>query len=104
MMSKNDRTSTPSEGSGRLKNDNPLGNPFNAPRCGAKTRRQTKCRTPAMPNGRCRMHGGTSTGPRTPEGLARSKRANWKHGLYSAEAKAERHLFRAFLDDCRKLL
>ena len=24
-----------------------------------------------MPNNRCRMHGGKSTGPRTPEGLAR---------------------------------
>lgn len=31
------------------------------------------------------MHGGASTGPRTPEGLARSKKARWKHGRYSAE-------------------
>ena len=37
-------------------------------------------------NGRCRMHGGASTGPRTAEGLARLRRARWKHGLYSAEA------------------
>src|SRR5215475_3801845 len=29
-------------------------------------------------------------GPRTPEGLERSRRANWKHGYYSREAKAER--------------
>jgi hypothetical protein len=29
-------------------------------------------------------------GPRTPEGLERSRRANWKHGHYSREAKAER--------------
>ena len=42
-----------------------------------------------MPNGRCRLHGGLSTGPRTPEGLARSRRARWKHGRYSAEAKRE---------------
>jgi hypothetical protein len=49
-------------------------------------------------------HGGASTGPRTPKGLARSRRANWKHGLYSAEAKAERRLFREFLGDCRKFL
>jgi len=35
---------------------------------------------------RDRMHGGPSTGPRTPEGLARSRRANWKHGAYSREA------------------
>ena len=42
-----------------------------------------------MPNGRCRLHGGLSTGPRTAEGLARSRRARWKHGRYSAEAKRE---------------
>jgi hypothetical protein len=34
------------------------------------------CRAPAMPNGRCKVHGGKSTGPRTPEGLERSRRAN----------------------------
>jgi hypothetical protein len=39
-----------------------------APRCGAKTRRRTKCQAPVMANGRCRMHGGPSTGPRTTEG------------------------------------
>jgi hypothetical protein len=43
-----------------------------------------------MPNGQCKLHGGKSTGPRTPEGLERGKRANWKHGYYSREAKAER--------------
>ena len=43
-----------------------------------------------MANGRCRMHGGKSTGPRTPEGLERSRRSNWKHGYYSAEAKRVR--------------
>ncbi len=36
------------------------------------------------------MHGGKSTGPRTPEGLARSRKANWKHGMYSAEAIEQR--------------
>jgi hypothetical protein len=49
----------------------------------------------AMPNGRCKVHGGKSTGPRTPEGLERSRRANWKHGYYSREAKAERSRVRA---------
>ncbi len=48
-----------------------------------------------MPNGRCKLHGGKSTGPRTPEGLERSRRANWKHGYYSREAKAERSRVRA---------
>ena len=40
-----------------------------------------------MPNGRCRMHGGASTGPRTAEGLERSRKARWKTGKYSVEAK-----------------
>jgi hypothetical protein len=40
-------------------------------------------------------YGGMSTGPRTPEGLERSRRANWKHGHYSREAKAERSRVRA---------
>ena len=61
-----------------------------APRCGAKRRDGGSCTSPAMPNGRCRMHGGLSTGPRTAEGLARSRRSNWKHGHYSAEAKQVR--------------
>jgi ribosomal protein L32 len=55
------------------------------PRCGARTRNGQPCKSPAMSNGRCRMHGGTSTGPRTPEGLDRLRRARTKHGLYSAE-------------------
>jgi len=48
-----------------------------------------------MKNGRCRVHGGTSTGPKTPEGLARCRAARFKHGFYSAEAKAERRKARA---------
>ena len=31
------------------------------------------------------MHGGLSTGPRTPEGLERSRRARWVHGRRSKE-------------------
>jgi hypothetical protein len=77
-----------------LKNGNPQGNPNNAPRCGAKTRKGTPCKGPAMLNGRCRMHGGKSTGPRTPEGLERSREANFKHGLYSAESIATQRYIR----------
>jgi hypothetical protein len=41
-------------------------------RCGAWARsRKHVCRGWAMPNGRCRHHGGKSTGPRTPEGKAK---------------------------------
>src|SRR5215510_4873426 len=63
---------------------------------GVREKRTGKpCRAAAMTNGRCKVHGGKSTGPRTPEGLERSRRANWKHGYYSREAKAERSRVRA---------
>ena len=62
-----------------------------APRGGARRKRDGQpCQAAAMRNGRCRVHGGLSTGPRTAEGLARSRRSNWKHGYYSAEAKRVR--------------
>ena len=54
------------------------------PRCGARTRSGNSCRAPAMPNGRCRMHGGPSPG--APKG---NKNA-LKHGLYTAEAITRR--------------
>jgi len=88
---------------GWLKNGNPPGDPNSAPRCGAKTRRGTPCKGPAMANGRCRLHGGKSTGPRTPEGLERSKKANWKHGFYSAGAIAERRDISWLLRESRTL-
>jgi len=70
---------------GRLKNGNPSGDYLAAPRCGACTRAGAACRQPAMKNGRCRFHGGKSTGPRTADGLARSRAARRTHGAYSAE-------------------
>jgi hypothetical protein len=75
-----------------------------SPRCGAKRRDGGSCRQPGMANGRCRMHGGSSTGPRTPEGLERSRRAGWRHGYYSAEAKAARAVARLKLRELRALL
>jgi hypothetical protein len=65
---------------GRLRHGNPSGDYLAAPRCGARTRCDASCRQPAMKNGRCRLHGGKSTGPRTPAGLARSRRARLIHG------------------------
>jgi hypothetical protein len=52
-----------------------LGKAQATPRCGAKRRDGVSCTSPVMKNGRCRMHGGKSTGPRTPEGLERARRA-----------------------------
>ncbi len=75
-----------------------------SPRCGAKRRDGEPCRGAAMPNGRCRMHGGPSTGPRTPEGLARSRMATWKHGHHSPEAKAIRAESRRALRVLRALI
>ena len=59
-------------------------------RCGAKTRKGTACQRPASKrNGRCRVHGGASTGPRTEEGRARISEANLRHGRYT-KAKLEK--------------
>ncbi len=73
---------------GWLRNGNPPGDPRTAPRCGAKTRLGHPCRAPKVHGRkRCRMHGGNSTGPRTPEGLERSRKAGWKHGARSREVR-----------------
>ena len=40
--------------------------------CGARTQGGWPCRSLALPNGRCKWHGGRSTGPRSPEGTRRS--------------------------------
>ncbi len=55
-----------------------------------KRGRKELCQQPAMANGRCGLHGGLSTGPKTKKGLANSRKANLKHGGYSAEVIAER--------------
>jgi hypothetical protein len=57
-----------------------------------------------MANGRCLLHGGKSTGPITCKGLERSRKANWKHGHYSAGAKHERAAARADVRALRDLL
>jgi hypothetical protein len=76
---------------GWLKNGNPPGDYFKAPRCGARNRRGTPCECPAMRGRRrCRIHGGLSTAARTAEGLERIRRAVTKHGYYSKAAKLER--------------
>ena len=60
-------------------------------RCGAKTRRGTACQRPANKrNGRCRLHGGASTGPRTKEGLAKIAAANTTTGQHTKAVIAKR--------------
>ena len=89
---------------GWLKNGNAPGDYTKAPRCGAKTRAGTPCQGPAMANGRCRMHGGPSTGPKTPEGRERIRRAAWKHGRRSAAAIEQRRAAREAIRTFRALL
>ena len=67
-------------------------------RCGARTRRGTPCQSPAMKNGRCRMHGGPSPG--APKG---NKNA-YKHGRYTAEAIARRREVSALIRATRTWL
>ena len=83
--------------SGWLKYGNPTGDFSKAPRCGAKTRQGKHCMAPAMKNGRCRMHGGKSTGPKTMEGVERIRQSRLKHGLYSQRTKSERKMLRVLL-------
>jgi hypothetical protein len=93
-------TSLPPDRRGRLRNGAQPGDFLAAPRCGAQTRAGGCCRQPAMKNGRCRMHGGPSTGPRTAEGRARCAGARLKHGFYSAEMVALR---RSAAAHCRRM-
>jgi hypothetical protein len=61
-----------------------------SPRCGAHARTTGQpCRNGAMKNGRCRMHGGKSTGPRP------------KHGRYTRAAIEERRKVRALVRGLR---
>ena len=57
-------------------------------RCEARTRRGTLCQRPGNKiNGRCKLHGGRSTGPRTEPGIARLAETKVTHGRTT---KAER--------------
>ena len=50
------------------------------------------------------MHGGASTGPRTPEGLQRIVQARTVHGRYGAEMRELRRLMRALDEEQRRVL
>jgi hypothetical protein len=85
----------PAVNRGRLLNGNPPGDPSKSPRCGAKSKRTgLPCRAAGIKKspgvyGRCRVHGGRSTGPKTPEG--KKAASHQKHGKYSrAEIKRKR--------------
>ena len=61
------------------------------PRCGAKCRSGKSCQNPSMKNGRCRMHGGKSTG------------APVTHGQRTKVATSQRKVDRALINNLLKL-
>ena len=71
-----------------------------SPRCGARTRSGTPCRSPAVAGkSRCRMHGGAPG-----SGAPRGNQNALKHGVYTREAIAERRQFGELLRQSRALI
>ena len=69
-------------------------------RCGARTRRGTECRAPAVSGRkRCRMHGGAD-GSGAPKGNQNAL----KTGLHTREAIAMRRRIRQLLKDANETL
>ena len=65
------------------------------PRCGARTRIGGFCGHYSMPNGRCRYHGGKSTGARNPI---------IKHGHYTKASQNEQKWLKQLLIDANTLI
>jgi hypothetical protein len=74
--------------------------------CGAKARSKNHqpCQRAAMPNGRCKLHGGLSTGPKTNEGRLKAFHAVFKHGFYSKDQIDARKFLREILSEGQKLI
>lgn len=62
-------------------------------KCGANTRKSTKCRAQALPGkARCKLHGGLSTGPKTAQGRKRIIEAQKKRRSKTCSKIPEDHL------------
>jgi uncharacterized protein YjcR len=71
-----------------------------SPRCGARTRKNTFCLSPAVAGKkRCRMHGGAE-GSGAPIGNQNAL----KHGRFTREAIAERREFREMMREMQETL
>ena len=71
-----------------------------SPRCGARTRSGSACRSPAVRGKkRCRMHGGAAG-----SGAPRANQNARKHGMFTEDAIAERRQIQALLGEARRLL
>jgi hypothetical protein len=65
------------------------------PRCGAKTRSGGSCGHYSMKNGRCRYHGGKSTGAKNPV---------IKHGHYTKASIASRQWLKDLLKEVDQVI
>jgi hypothetical protein len=73
---------------------------LSSPRCGAKTRSGTPCRSPAVGGKRrCRMHGGAPG-----SGAPRGNKNALKHAAYTQEAIERRKGIRDFIRKSRDLI
>jgi hypothetical protein len=71
-----------------------------SPRCGARTRRGTACRAPAVAEKRrCRMHGGAKG-----SGAPKGNRNALKHGGFTKEALAELAELRGLIAEFKKVI
>ena len=66
------------------------------PMCGAKTRKNGRCKQHAMENGRCAWHGGKS--------LSGVQHGRYKHGYYSREWKEQLRENRQFMKMVKAML
>lgn len=102
--------SLPLDRRGRLKNGDRPGDFLAALRCRTRTHCGGECRQPGMSDGRCRRHGGLSTGQRTAQGLARARLTGSSagHGVDRSFSRSRRCQFARsatlFCDSCREPL
>ena len=69
-----------------------------SPRCGARTRSGKACQSGAMPNGRCRMHGGSSPG-----GARGRANGAYRDGRFTCDALLFKRLVGTLNRDGRRL-
>jgi len=81
----------------------PILHPFK--QCGATGKRSgLPCVQPAMKNGRCRFHGGKSTGAKTPMGRAKQKYLNMSCAMIHDDLKADEAKVKDLVKSCTKFL
>jgi len=81
-----------------------LGGRVTCTQCNAQSKRtKLRCRSPAIKGkAKCRIHGGHSTGSRTPEGKAKQIAANTIHGRETRAKRKERSVKLAELYEIEK--